>query len=95
MSYQECSKCHHVLDPNQSLIDGVCEGCAEAAENADGPSRAAALLARHQADTGLEGDNEIILIHLLGDIIEWCDANHVDFDATVEETREMLRDAAT
>lgn len=30
---KQCSECGHILDPNQSLIDGVCEFCAEAAEN--------------------------------------------------------------
>lgn len=58
-----------------------------------GPSRAQRVLDRHRGDTGLEGDQEIMLIHLLGDIIEWCDEHKVDFDATVESTREMLRAA--
>jgi hypothetical protein len=63
-------------------------------DTAYGTERAAAILSRHRAETGLEGDNEIILMHLMGDIIEWCDANRVDFDATVEATREMLRDCS-
>ncbi|WP_166306412.1 hypothetical protein [Bradyrhizobium sp. 2S1] len=53
------------------------------------------MLDRHRADTGLEGDQEIMLTHLLGDIIEWCDAHKVDFDLVVQSTREMLRDAAS
>ncbi|WP_166297175.1 hypothetical protein [Bradyrhizobium sp. 2S1] len=61
----------------------------------NGPARVAAILARHQARAGLEGDSEIILTHLLGDIIEWCDENKVDFDLAVQNTREMLRDAAS
>ncbi|UGY15221.1 hypothetical protein HAP48_0042970 [Bradyrhizobium septentrionale] len=60
-----------------------------------GPSRAQRVLDRHRADTGLEGDQEIMLTHLLGDIIEWCDAHKVDFDLVVQSTREMLRDAAS
>lgn len=63
------------------------------ADTTYGPQRAARLLNRHRADTGLEGDPEIIATHLLGDLIEWCDANNIDFDLLVQNTREMLREA--
>ena len=48
----------------------------------------------HRSRRGLERDNETVLIHLLADLIEWCDANHVDLDATIGQAREMLRDCA-
>lgn len=60
-----------------------------------GPDRAKLTLERHRAETGLEGDPEIIAMHLLGDLIEWCDANQIDFDLLVQNTREMLHNAAS
>ncbi|WP_024516976.1 hypothetical protein [Bradyrhizobium sp. Tv2a-2] len=64
-------------------------------EYTEGRSRASLLLHRHRQEAGLEGDDEIILIHLLGDLIEWCDAHRVDFDSTIESSREMLRDCTS
>jgi hypothetical protein len=52
--------------------------------------RAQFLIDRHKSETGLEGDGETILTHILADLLEWSDANRVDFDLQVESAREML-----
>lgn len=49
----------------------------------------------HRSRRGLEPDNETVLIQLLADLIEWCDANRVDLDASFESAREMLRDVGS
>ncbi len=56
--------------------------------------RAQFLIDRHRTETGLQGDAETILTHILGDLIEWCDAKRIDFDLQVEAAREMLLETA-
>lgn len=48
----------------------------------------------HRSRRGLERDPETVFIHLLADLIEWCDCEHVDLDASLSSAREMLRDCA-
>jgi hypothetical protein len=52
--------------------------------------RAQFLIDRHKSETGLEGDDEIILDHILADLLEWCDQKRIDFDLQVETAREMV-----
>lgn len=60
--------------------------------------RAQFMIDRHREVTGLEGDAEIILIHILGDLMQWCDERSSqgyagpNFERTVAAAREMLRD---
>lgn len=56
--------------------------------------RAQFLIDRHRTETGLEGDDETILTHILGDIIEWCDEKRVDFDLQADAAREMLLESS-
>ena len=42
-----------------------------------------------------EGDDDIMLVQIIGDLLEWCDHNKKDFLATVEEAQDMLRDCGS
>lgn len=41
-----------------------------------------------------EGDEEVMLHQLLGDLIEWCDAKSIDLGLALEDAREMVREAS-
>ena len=60
----------------------------------DASIRAHQLIERHRKDHGLKDDDETVLCHLVAELIEWCDANRVDFDLQVDAAREMLLDAS-
>ena len=38
------------------------------------------------------GDDETILMQVIGDMLEWCDQKKIDFQGAVESAQEMLRD---
>ncbi len=39
-----------------------------------------------------EGDDTLMLQQLIGDLLEWCDGKGVDFQLTVQEAQQMLRE---
>lgn len=55
--------------------------------------RADNTLETYQAANGIEGDQNTVAMHLLGDIVEWCETRNMDFDALLKDTSEMLREA--
>lgn len=54
--------------------------------------RFALLLHAHRTQYGLEGDDETILVHLLGDAIVWCDQHRVDLMQNLESAQAMVRE---
>jgi hypothetical protein len=63
-------------------------------DNETASKRAQFLIDQHRANTGLSGDDETVLCHLLADLIEWSDEKRVDFDLQVENAREFVLTAS-
>jgi len=53
------------------------------------------ILARYQNFEGMDGDTETILLHILADLIDLCDADDIDLDITLDQAREFCRQSAT
>lgn len=50
-------------------------------------ARAQAAIDTYKATTEYEGDESILLWHLVFDLLEWCDSKRYEFDQTVESVR--------
>lgn len=53
------------------------------------------IIDRHRLNTGLVGDDETIMFHVIADLLEFCDAKAIDFDLVTEQAREHLLANAT
>lgn len=52
--------------------------------------RARNIIAERQRRDGLEGNTATILFHVLVDVVEMCDADGIDLDATIAQVRQYF-----